>query len=343
MVGDAAVEIRACAVQRQGEAATPFVYQKTLGPQDVLVRITHRSITRGDIQFIDNDWGDTRFPLVPGHEMIGTVEQTGRAVTGLTRGERVGVGFQLGACFECSFCRQGVEQFCPKQTVVGVNAYGGLGDQIVVDSRFAFRLPSGLASAPATPLMSSGLTVFSAITHAQLPAEARVAVLGIGGLGRVALRFLRAMEHRTSAFSRSPEKGDMIRNLGAEYVDGADATALGAHHGAFDLVLSTLNVPFDLDPYLKMLRPEGRFCFLATPLKPLSLRAGMLYDYARRCICGSYVGSRSDTVRMLAFAAEHDVLPSVEVMPFSQVNEAIGRIRRRETDTALILESLDER
>ena len=334
------MEIRAYAIQQRGDPATPFVYHKTLGPHDVLVRITHRSITRGDLQFIENDWGDTQFPLVPSHEMVGSVEETGPAVTDLTPGDRVGVGFQLGACFECSFCRQGVEQFCPNQTVVGVNAHGGLGDHIVGDSRFAFRLPAGLDSAPATPLMSSGLTVYSAIAHAQLPPDARVAVLGIGGLGRLALQFLRAMEHRVSAFSRSPEKGELIRRLGADYIDASDETALGAHRGAFDCILSTLNVPFDLDLYLRMLRPEGRFCFVATPLEPLSLRAGVLYDYARRRIYGSYVGSRSDAVRMLAFAAEHDVLPSVEVMPFSQPNEAIGRVRRRELVTALVLESL---
>jgi D-arabinose 1-dehydrogenase-like Zn-dependent alcohol dehydrogenase len=334
------MEIRAYAIQQRGEAATPFVYHRTPGPHDVLVRITHRSLTSGDIQFIDDDWGDTRFPLVPSHEMVGSVEETGRAVTGLTPGDRVGIGFQLGACFECSFCRQGVEQFCPEQTVVGVNAYGGLGDHIVVDGRFAFRLPSGLDPAPATPLMSSGLTVYSAIAHARLPPGARVAVLGIGGLGRLALRFLRAMEHRVSAFSRSPAKADLIRRLGADYIDGSDATALDGHRGAFDFILSTLNVPFDLDPYLRMLRPEGRFCFVATPLEPLSLRAGALYDYGRRSIYGSYVGSRSDAVRMLAFAAEHDVLPAVEVVPFSEPNKAIERLRRREMATALVLESI---
>jgi D-arabinose 1-dehydrogenase-like Zn-dependent alcohol dehydrogenase len=132
----------------------------------------------------------------------------------------------------------------------------------------------------------------------------------------------------------------MIRRLGAEYIDGSDATALGAHRGAFDFILSTLNVSFGLDEHLRMLRPEGRFCFVASPLEPLSLRAGALYDSARRCICGSYVGSRADAVRMLTFAAEHHVQPSVEIMPFSLANEAIGRVRRRETDTALILESL---
>ena len=133
----------------------------------------------------------------------------------------------------------------------------------------------------------------------------------------------------------------MIRRLGADYIDGSDAESLVAHRTTFDFILSTLNVPFDLDSYLMMLRPEGRFCFVATPLQPLSLRAGLLYDYGRRCIYGSYVGSRSDAVRMLEYAATHDILPNVNVMPFPQLNEAIERVRRREVSTALVLESPD--
>ncbi|HYC31006.1 MAG TPA: NAD(P)-dependent alcohol dehydrogenase [Gemmatimonadales bacterium] len=335
------MEIRAYAIRGPGEPATPFTYQRTLGPHDVLVRLTHRTMTRGDTQFIDNDWGDTRFPLVPSHEMVGTVEQAGPDVAEPRAGERVGIGYQLGACFACSFCREGLEQFCPDQTVVGVNAYGGLGEHIVVDGRFAFRLPSPLDSARATPLMSSGLTVYSAILHARLSAGARVAVLGIGGLGRLALRLLRAMDHQVSAFSRSPEKRDLIGRLGAEYIDGSDPEALAALRATFDFILSTLNVPFDLDPYLTMLRPQGQLCFVASPLEPLSLRAGRLYDYGRRRIYGSYVGSRSDAAGMLEFAATHDVLPEVDVMPLTQVKEAIRRIRAREASTALVLESPD--
>jgi D-arabinose 1-dehydrogenase-like Zn-dependent alcohol dehydrogenase len=333
------MDIKAYAIQQRGEPATPFVYHQTVGRHDVLVRITHRSITTGDVQFIDDDWGDTRFPLVPSHEMTGIVEQAGPEVAELAPGDRVGIGFQLGACFECSSCRRGLEQFCPRQTVVGVNAYGGLGDHIVVDSRFAFRLPARLASASAVPLLSSGLTVYSAISHAQLPLGARVAVLGIGGLGRLALQVLRAMGHRVTALSRSSGKRDLIRQLGAEYVDGSNADALAAHRAAFDFILSTLNVPFDFEPHLRMLGPEGQFCFVASPLEPLSLRAGLLYDYGRRRIYGSYVGSRADAVRMLEFAAEHDILPAIELMPLPQVNEAIERIRRREVSTALILAS----
>lgn len=333
------VDINAYAIQQQGGAAAPFVYRKPIGAHDVLVRITHRSVTTGDVQFIDNAWGDTRYPLVPCHEIVGNVEEAGSAVSDVAPGDRVGIGFQLGACFECPSCLRGVEQLCPDQTVVGVNAYGGLADRIIVDGRFAFRLPAGIDSATAVPLMSSGLTVYTAIDHAQLRPGSRVAILGIGGLGRIALQCLAAMGHRACGFSRSPEKGEMIRRLGAEYIDGADAAALSSHRGAFDLILSTLNVSFDLQSYLGMLTPEGRFCFVATPPEPLSLRAGVLYDFARRGIYGSYVGSRADAVRMLEFAAERNLRPAVEVMPFSQPNEAIERIRGRELAAALVLET----
>ena len=241
------MEIRAYAVPEKGAAPVPFSYRADVGAHDVVVKLTHRSITRGDLQMIENDWGDTRFPLVPSHEMVGIVDRTGSRVTELKPGDRVGVGYQMGACFECRFCRQGTEQFCSRQTVVGVNAYGGLAEHIVVDARFAFPLPPQLASAPSTPLMSSGLTVFAAITFAQLPRDARVAVLGIGGLGRLALRFLRAMGHRVSAFSRSPQKQQTIEQHGTAYVDGADSASLAACRNTFDLILSTLNVPFDLN------------------------------------------------------------------------------------------------
>jgi D-arabinose 1-dehydrogenase-like Zn-dependent alcohol dehydrogenase len=307
----------------------------------VLVKLTHRTITRGDLQMIENDWGDTRFPLVPSHEMVGIVEQVGSDVAELGPGDRVAIGYQLGACFECEFCRRGTEQFCSRQTVVGVNAYGGLADHIVVDARFAFLLPPQLVPAPSTPLMSSGLTVFAAITHAQLPRDARVAVLGVGGLGRLALQFLRAMGHRVSAFTRSPEKRGTIEQLGAEYVNAADSASLAAKRNSFDFILSTLNVPFDLNAQLGMLRPEGQMCLVATPLQPLSLSAGLLYDYARRRIYGNYVGSRADMAAMLEFAAANGVAAEVTVLPFSSMNEAIERVRSREVATALVLESLD--
>ena len=333
------MKIKAYAVKQKGGKAELFSYERRLGKNDALVRITHCSIATGDIQLINNDWGDTKFPVVPGHEIIGIIEETGAEVAGLLNGDRVGIGYQQEACFECQFCNGGNEQFCPKQKVIAVDCYGGLAEYIVVDSRFAFKLPSKLDSAKSVPLLSSGLTVYSAIVKAQLQNNSIVAVLGIGGLGHLAIQFLHKMGHRVSGFSHSPEKKDMIVQVGAEYVDGSDLTSLAGHNRKFDFILSTLNADFDLDTYLKMLKPQGKFCLVATPLKNLSISAGILYDYAQRTIYGNYVGSRKDMIDMIAFSAKHNIESIVEVMPFYKMNEAIEAVRGGKVAMRLVLEN----
>ena len=329
------MRISAHAIREKGGRAEPFFYERAVGEHDVVVRITHCSVARGDVQFMDNDWGDTRFPLVPGHEIVGIVEEVGPEVTNVQLADRVGIGYQQQACFECVFCRQGIEQLCPSQKVIAVDTYGGLADHIVVDGRFAFRLPPQLDSAPSTPLLSSGLTVFSGILRAQLPPSSRVAVLGAGGLGHLAIQFLHAMGHSVSVFSHSPEKRELIERLGGAYVDTSDPTR---HHGLFDFILSTLNVPFDLDSFVRMLTPVGQLCLVASPLKPVSLSGGLLNN-SRRSIYGSYIGSRSETRQMLEFSAEHGIKAIVEVMPFSRINDAIERVRTRDVLMGLVLES----
>jgi D-arabinose 1-dehydrogenase-like Zn-dependent alcohol dehydrogenase len=328
--------INAYAVKSAGGRAEPWSYQRGLGAHDVLVSVTHCSLARGDVQFIDNAWGDTRFPLVPGHEIVGVIEQAGSSVVGMKPGDRVGIGYQQAACFRCEFCRERHEQLCPEQRVIGVDCYGGLADFIGVDSRFAFPLPPALDSASATPLLSGGLTVYSAVVRAKLREGSDVAVLGIGGLGHLAVQLLRAMGHRVSAFSHSPAKRAMIEELGAEYVDSAAGpVTLG---GRFDLMLSTLNTRFDLNAHLRLLKPRGTLCVVAQPLEPLSLNLGLLYDNALRSIYGHYVGSRADMIALLAFAAEHHVHGLVEIMPFTDVNAAIDKVRHGTTAARTVLE-----
>src|SRR5215204_3038360 len=256
------MEIRAYAIRAKGGVAGRFSYQTALGSRDVLVRITHCSLARGDIQYIDNDWGDTRFPLVPGHEIVGIVEEAGSDVSELRKGDRVGIGYQQEACFECSFCRQGIEQLCPDQKVISVDRYGGWADRIVVDRRFAFRLPQQLDSAKSTPLLSSGLTVFAGIRRARLPDGSRVAVVGVGGLGHLAVQFLHKMGHTVTAFSHSPAKRELIERLGGKFADSTDSKCVTSHEGTFDFVLSTLNVPYDLDSHVRMLTPQGQLCLV---------------------------------------------------------------------------------
>jgi D-arabinose 1-dehydrogenase-like Zn-dependent alcohol dehydrogenase len=331
------MRIRAHAIRDRGGRAEPFFYERDLGSHDVLVRITHCSVARGDIQFINDDWGDARFPLVPGHEIVGVVEEAGADVADLRRGDRVGIGYQQEACFECAYCRQGTEQLCPGQKVIAVDRYGGFADHIVVDTRFAFKLPAPLESAASAPLLSSGLTVFAGILRAHLAVPSPVAVLGAGGLGHLAIQFLRKMGHDVSALSHSPGKRELIERFGGVYVDIADPEQRASCRESFDFILSTLNVSFDLDSCVRMLKPTGRLCLVASPLEKLELSGGLLSN-SLRAIYGNYIGSRADTSRMLQFAAEHQVAAIVDVMPFSRINEAIEKVRRRDVTMGLVLE-----
>jgi D-arabinose 1-dehydrogenase-like Zn-dependent alcohol dehydrogenase len=332
------MQIRAYAISEKGGTAEPFVYERTLSGRDVLVRITHRSLARGDIQFIDNDWGDARYPLVPGHEIVGIVEETGSEVADLHTDDRVGIGYQQEACFNCPFCRRGIEQLCASQKVIAVDCYGGLAEHIIVDARFAFRLPPQLDSATSTPLLSSGLTVYAGILRAGLAEGSRVAVLGAGGLGHLAIQFLHRMGHSVTAFSHSSAKGALIERLGGAFADNSDAESLTEYQGRFDFILSTLNVPFDIDSYVRMLTPQGQLCLVASPLKQLSLSGGLLNN-SQRSIYGNYIGSRRDTAQMLAFSSRHGIAAVVDVMPLARVNEAIERVRRRDVAMGLVLES----
>jgi len=317
----------------------PFSYVRKAGKNDVLVKITHCSIAMGDIQIINDDWGDTKFPVVPGHEIIGIIEETGSKVTGLKNADSVGIGYQQEACFKCQFCKEGNEQFCPNQKVIGVNSYGGLAEHIVVDGRFAFKLPPKLDSTKSIPLLSSGLTVYSAITRAKLSGNSMVAVSGVGGLGHLAIRFLHKMGHRVSALSHSPGKKKIINQLGAEYVDSLNPDSLAGYNRKFDFILSTLNVGFDLDAYLKMLKPQGKLCLVASPLIKLPISLGLLYDYAQRSIYGNYVGSRQDMMDMIAFSAKHNIESIVDIMPFFKMDEAIEMVRKKMVSTRLVLEN----
>jgi D-arabinose 1-dehydrogenase-like Zn-dependent alcohol dehydrogenase len=243
------MKIRAYAIKKKDGKAEPFFYERHVGANDVLVKIIYCAIARGDVQFISDDWGDTKFPLVPGHEIVGIVQATGPTVTTLKTGDRVGIGYQQEACFECEFCKAGNEQFCARQKAIGVDCYGGLAENIIVDSRFAFELPPALNPEKCVPLLSSGLTVYSGITKGLLPANSIVGVLGAGGLGQLAIQFLNKMDHQVFAFSHSPEKREMINRLGAEFILSSKPDHLTALHQKFDFMISTLNVPYDLDTF----------------------------------------------------------------------------------------------
>jgi D-arabinose 1-dehydrogenase-like Zn-dependent alcohol dehydrogenase len=334
------MKIEAFAVKETGKKAEPFTYEKRVGKNDILVKISHCSLTAGDVQMMNNAWGDSKFPLVAGHEIIGIIEQIGSDVDDLKIGDRVGVGYQLEACFKCESCRQGNEQFCAKQKVVAVDRFGGLSKYIIVDRRFTFKISHKLDSATTAPLLSSGLTVYSAIVRGSLPKKSRTAVLGIGGLGHLAIQFLHKMGHEVSAFSRSHDKRELIEKLGGKFIDSSNPENRDLIK-KFDFILSTLNVDFDLNTYLRMLKPQGKFCIVAQPPNKIRLNAGLLYDYAQRTIYGNYTGSRKNMEDMLAFSARHNIKSIVDVMSFSKLNEAIDLVGSGKIPMRLVLENTD--
>ena len=333
------MRITAYGIKQKAGKAEPFFYERNVGDNEVGVKILYCAIARGDTQFINNDWGDTKFPLVPGHEIVGIIEEIGSHVSTLKVGDRVGVGYQQEACFECAFCKSGNEQFCAQQKVIGVHCFGGLAEHIVVDNRFAFKLPLTLHPAKSVPLLSSGLTVYSGIVRAELPANSVVAVLGAGGLGHLAIQFLNKMGHKVYALSHSPGKKEMINQLGAEFILSSNSESLSALDRKFDFIISTLNVDYDPDAFLKMLKPQGKFCVVASPLTKQPISIGLLYDYAQRSIYGNYVGSRRNMSDMLDFSEKHNIESEVDIMPLHKVNEAIERVREGKVKIRLVLEN----
>ncbi|MGF6849195.1 D-arabinose 1-dehydrogenase-like Zn-dependent alcohol dehydrogenase [Chitinophaga sp. W3I9] len=333
------MKIKAYGIKGKGGKPEPFFYERNVGDNEVSVKIIYCAIARGDIQFISDDWGDTKFPLVPGHEIVGIVAATGANVATLKVGDRVGIGYQQEACFDCEYCKAGNEQFCERQKVIGVHCYGGLAEHIVVDNRFAYKLPPALHSVNSVPLLSSGLAVYTGIIRAQLPANSTVGVLGAGGLGYLAIQFLNKMGHQVYVFSHSPEKKEMINQLGAEFVLSSNANNLTTIGKKFDFIISTLNVQYDLNDFLKILTPQGKFCVVAAPLEKQPVNLGLLYDYAQRTIFGNYVGSCKDMTDMFDFAIKHNIESAVEVMPFSEMNEAIEKVRAGKGNIQLVLKN----
>lgn len=294
------------------------------------ISITHCGLCRSDVHLIDNDWGISRYPFIPGHEIIGTVNAVGLSVENVKKGDRVGVGWQCGACFECEFCREGNEQFCSSYKPTCVDRNGGFADRIIVDARFAFPIPESLKSEHAAPLFCGGLTVFSPLDHFRIGPSSRMGIIGLGGLGHMAVLFGSKMGATVTVFSTSGKKRKDAEKFGASrFVDLFGEGIRESDEETLDFVLSTAPMDLDWMKIISLLRPDGTLCFVGVPRKPLSIPVFSLID-SRKRICGSPIGSRWDTIRMLQFAAKNGVRPQVDLFPLQEINSAIERLRRNE-------------
>jgi len=316
--------IHAYASPEKGAKLVPFDYEpKPLGPHDIRVKITHCGICHSDIHLIDDDWLLSKYPLVPGHEIVGIVVEKGDQSTHEI-GDRVGIGWQGKSCFHCEWCRQGDENLCLEQEATCVEHNGGFADAIVADGRFAFLIPEALPSSFAAPLLCGGATVFSPFIEHNLNARMRVAVIGIGGLGHLALQFAKAHNCDLTAISSSSDKEVEAANFGANHF--VKLSDLKNHPCEYDFIFSTSSRGIDWKIAVSCLRPRGKLCLLGVPTDPFELPVGMLVD-GRKIVCGSNIGSRPVIEKMLTFAAQHNVRPQIEEYPMNEINKAIDRVR----------------
>ncbi len=331
--------IKAYAAKKARNPLESFSYEPAeLGPHDVDIAVTHCGICHSDIHLIDDDWGMSSYPFVPGHEVIGEVVSLGAKVKGLAKGRRVGVGWQSGSCMTCEACVGGDENLCSSQRATCVGRHGGFGAAIRVDGRFAFPIPDGLDSAAAAPLLCGGITVYSPIRELTRT-WSRVGIIGIGGLGHLALQFARASGCEVTAFSTSKGKKAQALEFGAENFQViTDVSSMLKTAGTFDVILSTVTADLDWDAWLSLVKPKGSLVIVgAAPgkmhISPFSLIPGS------KSVRGSAIGNRARIAEMLNFAARSGVGAKVETLPMSKVNDALDKVRANKARYRMVLEN----
>jgi uncharacterized zinc-type alcohol dehydrogenase-like protein len=328
--------IHAYAARRKKSALAPFEYEpKPLGAHDVEIAITHCGICHSDVHLVDGDWGVGSYPMVPGHEIVGTVAVVGPEAAPLKPGDRVGVGWQRGACLRCDACLRGDENLCAGNVATCVDNHGGFADRIRLDGRFAFPIPASMASETAAPLLCGGITVYSPLRRWVRPSM-RVGVVGIGGLGHLALQFARAMGCEVAAISSSPDKEKAARSLGAHrFLATGERKALRSAAGTLDFVLSTVFVPPDWMGLLGALRPNGVLCLVGAPDEPISLPPHVLLS--QKVVTGSVIGGRPAIREMLDFAARHGVAAKTEPRALAEADTALDHVRKGKARYRVVL------
>ncbi|WP_030788538.1 NAD(P)-dependent alcohol dehydrogenase [Streptomyces sp. NRRL S-920] len=308
--------------------------RRAVGEFDVLIDIKYAGICHSDIHQARDGWGEGIFPMVPGHEIAGIVAEVGPGVTKFSVGDRVGVGCMVDSCRRCENCVAGLEQYCTAGNVGTYNAlekngeptYGGYSTHIVVDEAFTLRIPDGLALDVAAPLLCAGITVYSPLAHWKAGPGTKVAVVGLGGLGHMAVKIAHAMGAEVTVLSQSLRKKDDGLRLGAEhYYATSDDATFEALAGRFDLILSTVSAPLPLDKYLGLLRTDGAFVNVGAPEEPVSLSLFSVIA-GRKTLAGSGIGGIRETQEMLDFCAAHGLGSEIELIRADQINEAYERV-----------------
>lgn len=309
-----------------------------LGPEDVEVAVEHCGLCHSDLSVLNNDWGISQYPAILGHEVVGRVTAVGSGAKGIEVGQRVGVGWNSGSCMHCRQCMSGDHNLCVQALPTIVGHRGGFASHIRAHWAWTIPLPEKLNLADAGPLLCGGVTVFDPLARYARPTS-RVGIIGIGGLGHMAVKFAAAYGCDVTAFTSSEKKFDEAISFGANHaVATRDADAIKKLAGSFDLLISTVNVPLDWDALINSLAPKGRLHVVGAVLEPIPVGAFSLI-MAARSISGSPTGSPVTLATMLDFASRHDIAPQTEHFPMSQINEAFARLESGKARYRIVLDA----
>ena len=336
------------AAQSATSPIAPWEFERrTPGPTDVQIDIAFCGVCHSDIHQARNEWGNATYPMVPGHEIVGRVTAVGSDVTKFAVGDLAGVGVMVDSCRDCESCKTGLEQYCDRGQVVftynskfpdGTPAYGGYSDKIVADEAFTLKISPKLDLAATAPLLCAGITTYSPLRHWNVQPGQNVGVVGLGGLGHMALKFAHAFGAHVTQFTTSPGKEEDARRLGAdEVVLTRDPEALKALAGTFHFIIDTVSAPHDLNMYLNLLKRDGSMVLVGLPDTPAEVSAFPLAG-KRRSLSGSNIGGVAETQEMLDFCAEHNIVSDIEMTPISKINEAYDRMLKNDVKYRFVID-----
>jgi uncharacterized zinc-type alcohol dehydrogenase-like protein len=316
-------------------------------PSDVVIDILYCGVCHSDLHQVRNEWHSSIYPLVPGHEIVGRVSKAGRNVTRFREGDLAAVGCMVDSCRTCASCTRGLEQYCEKGATLTYNSvdphiggptYGGYAESIVVDEAFTLRISEKADLAATAPLLCAGITTYSPLRHWKVGAGQKVGVVGLGGLGHMAVKFARAFGAHVVLFTTSPGKTSDALRLGAhEVVISKDPDQMQKHSNSFDFILDAVSASHDINAYLALLRVDGTLTLVGAPEAPLPVAAFNLL-LARRQFAGSGIGGIPETQEMLDFCAEHGIVSDIEMIGIQQINEAYDRLTRGDVKYRFVID-----
>lgn len=341
-------KIKAYSAKESGADLKPFeIERRALKDTDVKIDILFCGVCHSDLHQVQNDWKNSKYPVVPGHEIIGKVLEVGDKVSNFKEGDMVGVGCMVDSCHECSACKDDMEQFCEKGATftynspdkhLGGHTFGGYSESVVVDEQFVLTVPGNLKPEAAAPLLCAGITTYSPLAHWGVKEGDKVGVIGLGGLGHMGIKFANAMGAKVVMITTSPGKSEDAEKLGAdEVIISKEEDQMKKHRGTFDFLLNTIPVGHDANPYLQLLKRDATMVLVGA-VEPLKAVNGSNLIMGRKKMAGSLIGGIKETQEMLDFCGEHDVVSEIELIKIQDINTAYDRLQKSDVKYRFVID-----